>query len=130
MSFNSLLKTRFGFESVWFELEPGQGGGAGSTTAPPDVARLTGRVQAGFLPWPPLSLPPSPRLALMTLPLPICTVAAGGAQGSVGGASAGKASELSRDSYGDERDRDIDREREGERKSSSCNHGGQKSIEF
>ena len=50
---------------------------------------------------PPLPLAP---LSLLTPPLSICTVAAGGAQGSVGGASAGEAPELSRDSYGDERE--------------------------
>ena len=72
------------------------------------MAGLTSRDHAAPLPLPPLPLAPWP---LLTPPLFICTVAAGGALGSVGGASAGKAPELSRDSYGDERDRDIDRDR-------------------
>ena len=84
----------------------GRGGEYHSAT--PDVAGLTSRDHAAPLPLPPLPLAPWP---LLTPPLFICTVAAGGALGSVGGASAGKAPELSRDSYGDERDRDIDRDR-------------------
>ena len=66
------------------------------------MAGLTWRAQAAPLPLPPLPL---------ARPLFIFPVATDGAQGIVVGASAGKVPELSRDSYGDERDRDIDRER-------------------
>ena len=99
----ALVGPRFGFGSVWLVFEPRRGQGAACTSGLLDVACLTSRVH---MPLP--FLPPFLPLPLLSRPWYIRAVAASEPLESKAGASG---ADLSRDSCGDERDRDIDGDR-------------------